>query len=105
MCCHHVRRGSLGVVCLGRGSSSVVVHCGYCRFDLDQIDTPDKYPDGFNITLDVAVSPQEIGASGQDEPWKGFSGKGLGPKILFASREEQHEIMTEYGWVFFLWSG
>ena len=30
-------------------------------------------------------------------PWNGFTGKGIGPKILFGSKEEQQQAMNDFG--------
>ena len=71
--------------------------CGGCRSELDQLDTPEKYPEGFRVTVDVVVSPRDKPPHGQSFPWEGFSTKGLSPKILFSAREEQMETLEEFG--------
>ena len=30
-------------------------------------------------------------------PWENFTGKGIGPKIIFSTKEEQQEVMSEFG--------
>ncbi|XP_074640546.1 cyclin-G-associated kinase-like isoform X2 [Tubulanus polymorphus] len=65
--------------------------------DLDQLDTEDKYPDGFCVTLDVVVSPKERPKMDQVFPWDNFASKAISPKILFASREEQQQVTRDYG--------
>ncbi len=67
------------------------------RKELDQMDSPDKYPEQFRVTLELAVSPKERPLQGQNIPWQGFTGKGLGPKILFTTKEEQEEVCRMYG--------
>lgn len=58
----------------------------------------DKYPEHFRVTLEIAVSAKERPAPGASFPWQqGFSGKGLSPRILFATKEEQEEILNQYG--------
>lgn len=32
-----------------------------------------------------------------DLPWEDFSAKGINPKILFSSKEEQQEILLKFG--------
>ncbi len=65
--------------------------------ELDQMETGDKFPDHFRVTLDVAVSAKERQHVGTSFAWQGFTGKGLGPKILFTTKEEQEEILNQYG--------
>ena len=67
-----------------------------CRNDLDGLDTDDKYPELFSISLEYKVSPTERRRAGDSCPWEGFSSKALSPRILFADREEQHLAMKEF---------
>ena len=66
--------------------------------DLDQLDTADKYPDCFRLTLNYVVSQRDPPSrSSAKLPWDGFTGKGISPRILFSDREEQHLVMSEFG--------
>ena len=66
-----------------------------CRFDLDQLDTPEKYPDLFNVVLQVEVSTTEKPKT-DNYPWEKFDPSKLGPKILFSSKDEVHEVFNEF---------
>jgi cyclin G-associated kinase len=67
------------------------------RQDLDQVDTPDKYPENFVVTLDVIPSPnQRPRTKDQTYPWDNFTPKGLNPKLLFLDREEMSQVVVEY---------
>ena len=61
------------------------------------METGDKFPDHFRVTLDIAVSAKERPQPGTSFPWQGFTGKSLGPRILFTTKEEQEEILNQYG--------
>lgn len=67
-----------------------------CRYDLDQLDTADKYPDLFSATIDLVVS-----SSGKQQtdkkPWENFPIDKLTPKILFSSKDEIHQTFSEFG--------
>ncbi len=67
-----------------------------CRYDLDACDIQEKYPDLFQVHVNVEVEPQDR-PSNKTPPWESFATKGLNPKILFSSREEQQEILTKFG--------
>ena len=66
------------------------------RYDLDACDIQEKYPDLFQVNLDVEVEPRDR-PSAKTPPWEGFQTKGLNPKILFSSRDEQQEILSKFG--------
>ena len=68
-----------------------------CSQELDQMEPGDKFPEHFRVTLDVAVSAKERPQPGASFPWQGFTGKGIGPRILFTTKEEQEEILNQYG--------
>lgn len=67
-----------------------------CRYDLDACDIQEKYPDLFQVHVNVEVEPQDR-PSNKTAPWENFATKGLNPKILFSSRDEQQEILTKFG--------
>ncbi|KAK5870870.1 hypothetical protein PBY51_003780 [Eleginops maclovinus] len=66
------------------------------KYDLDACDIQEKYPDLFQVNLDIEVEPRER-PSAKTPPWEGFQTKGLNPKILFSSRDEQQEILSKFG--------
>uniref|UniRef100_A0A669B2R6 Cyclin-G-associated kinase n=1 Tax=Oreochromis niloticus TaxID=8128 RepID=A0A669B2R6_ORENI len=68
----------------------------FAKYDLDACDIQEKYPDLFQVNLDIEVEPRER-PSTKTPPWEGFQTKGLNPKILFSSRDEQQEILSKFG--------
>lgn len=68
----------------------------FAKYDLDACDIQEKYPDLFQVNLDIEVEPRDR-PSTKTPPWEGFQTKGLNPKILFSSREEQQEILSKFG--------
>lgn len=75
----------------------------FFRYDLDACDIQEKYPDLFQVNLDIEVEPRER-PSTKTPPWEGFQTKGLNPKILFSSRDEQQEILSKFGtWLYVAW--
>ncbi|XP_037113989.1 cyclin-G-associated kinase isoform X2 [Syngnathus acus] len=68
----------------------------FAKYDLDACDIQEKYPDLFQVNLDIDVEPRDR-ASAKTLPWDGFQTKGLNPKILFSSRDEQQEILSKFG--------
>ncbi|XP_077417435.1 cyclin-G-associated kinase [Vanacampus margaritifer] len=68
----------------------------FAKYDLDACDIQEKYPDLFQVNLDIDVEPRDR-PSAKTPPWDGFQTKGLNPKILFSSRDEQQEILSKFG--------
>ncbi|XP_061760721.1 cyclin-G-associated kinase [Nerophis ophidion] len=68
----------------------------FAKYDLDACDIQEKYPDLFQVNLDIEVEPRER-PSAKTPPWDSFQTKGLNPKILFSSRDEQQEILSKFG--------
>ncbi|XP_066510032.1 cyclin-G-associated kinase-like isoform X1 [Hoplias malabaricus] len=68
----------------------------FAKYDLDACDIQEKYPDLFQVNLDIEVEPRDR-PSNKTPPWDNFSTKGLNPKILFSSRDEQQEILAKFG--------
>lgn len=66
------------------------------RYDLDACDIQEKYPDLFQVNLNIEVDSRDK-PSAKTPPWEGFQTKGLNPKILFSSRDEQQEILSKFG--------
>ncbi|KAF3695514.1 Cyclin-G-associated kinase [Channa argus] len=68
----------------------------FAKYDLDACDIQEKYPDLFQVNLDIEVEPRDR-PTAKTPPWEGFQTKGLNPKILFSSRDEQQEILSKFG--------
>ncbi|XP_075787421.1 cyclin-G-associated kinase isoform X4 [Pelodiscus sinensis] len=68
----------------------------FAKYDLDACDIQEKYPDLFQVNLEVEVEPRDRPSS-ERAPWDNLNLKGLNPKILFSSREEQQEILSKFG--------
>ncbi|XP_066566837.1 cyclin-G-associated kinase isoform X1 [Amia ocellicauda] len=68
----------------------------FAKYDLDACDIQEKYPDLFQVNLEVEVESRDR-PSNRTPPWENFPTKGLNPKILFSCREEQQEILTKFG--------
>lgn len=75
---------------------SLLTNCPPVRYDLDACDIQEKYPDLFQVNLDIEVDPRDKPTT-KTPPWEGFQTKGLNPKILFSSRDEQQEILSKFG--------
>ena len=69
----------------------------YYRFDLDQLDNPEKYPDLFSVSLDLIVSSNERPRTDSMYPWEKFDTSKLNPRILFSSKDELHQILNDFG--------
>ncbi|XP_053528240.1 cyclin-G-associated kinase isoform X2 [Artibeus jamaicensis] len=67
----------------------------FAKYDLDACDIQEKYPDLFQVSLDVEVEPRDR-PSQEALPWESSSMRGLNPKILFSSREEQQDILSKF---------
>ncbi|WAR23455.1 GAK-like protein [Mya arenaria] len=68
----------------------------FTQYDLDQLDTPDKYPERFTVTLNTTVSPKDRPPE-QKLPWDTFDISRLSPKILFSNKEEMSDTMADFG--------
>ncbi|KAM9251284.1 cyclin-G-associated kinase isoform 4-T4 [Cariama cristata] len=68
----------------------------FAKYDLDACDIQEKYPDLFQVNLEVEVEPRDR-PSCEQPPWDSMNIKGLNPKILFSTREEQQEILSKFG--------
>uniref|UniRef100_A0A3P8VGD7 Cyclin-G-associated kinase n=1 Tax=Cynoglossus semilaevis TaxID=244447 RepID=A0A3P8VGD7_CYNSE len=68
----------------------------FAKYDLDACDIQEKYPDLFQVNLDIEVEPRDR-PSTKTPPWESFQTKGLNPKILFSSRDEQQEVLSKFG--------
>uniref|UniRef100_A0A8C8YLU6 Cyclin G associated kinase n=1 Tax=Prolemur simus TaxID=1328070 RepID=A0A8C8YLU6_PROSS len=68
----------------------------FAKYDLDACDIQEKYPDLFQVNLEVEVEPRDR-PSREAPPWENANMRGLNPKILFSSREEQQDILSKFG--------
>ncbi|NXH39341.1 GAK kinase, partial [Dicaeum eximium] len=68
----------------------------FAKYDLDACDIQEKYPDLFQVNLEVEVEPRDR-PSCEEPPWDNMNIKGLNPKILFSTREEQQEVLSKFG--------
>ncbi|KAM6034449.1 cyclin-G-associated kinase isoform 3-T3 [Chlamydotis macqueenii] len=68
----------------------------FAKYDLDACDIQEKYPDLFQVNLEVEVESRDR-PSCEQPPWDNMNIKGLNPKILFSTREEQQEILSKFG--------
>ncbi|NXP04911.1 GAK kinase, partial [Thinocorus orbignyianus] len=68
----------------------------FAKYDLDACDIQEKYPDLFQVNLEVEVESRDRPTCEQ-LPWDNMNIKGLNPKILFSTREEQQEILSKFG--------
>ncbi|XP_008334591.1 cyclin-G-associated kinase-like isoform X2 [Cynoglossus semilaevis] len=68
----------------------------FAKYDLDACDIQEKYPDLFQVNLEIEVEPRDR-PSTKTPPWESFQTKGLNPKILFSTRDEQQEILSKFG--------
>ncbi|KAM6150539.1 cyclin-G-associated kinase isoform 2-T2 [Erethizon dorsatum] len=68
----------------------------FAKYDLDACDIQEKYPDLFQVNLEVEVEPRDRPCR-EAPPWENASMRGLNPKILFSSREEQQDILSKFG--------
>ncbi|ELK24416.1 Cyclin-G-associated kinase [Myotis davidii] len=67
----------------------------FAKYDLDACDIQEKYPDLFQVSLEVEVEPRDR-PSREAPPWESSSMRGLNPKILFSSREEQQDVLSKF---------
>ncbi|XP_032488329.1 cyclin-G-associated kinase isoform X4 [Phocoena sinus] len=67
----------------------------FAKYDLDACDIQEKYPDLFQVNLEVEVEPRDRPGH-EAPPWETASMRGLNPKILFSSREEQQDILSKF---------
>nr|XP_058157910.1 cyclin-G-associated kinase isoform X2 [Dasypus novemcinctus] len=68
----------------------------FAKYDLDACDIQEKYPDLFQVSLEVDVEPRER-PKHEAPPWGSLSSAGLSPQILFSSREERLDVLSKFG--------
>lgn len=68
---------------------------------MDQLETADKYPDLFSVSLDVIVSPNERPRTDSMYPWQKFDTQKLNPRVLFSSKDELYQVLNEFGKLYY----
>lgn len=68
----------------------------FAKYDLDACDIQEKFPDLFQVNLEVEVEPRDRPRQ-EAPPWESTGMRGLNPKILFSSRDEQQDILSKFG--------
>lgn len=72
---------------------------------MDACDVPEKYPQLFQVTLDIEVQPQDK-VIDLTPPWEHYCTKDVNPSILFSSQQEHQDTLALGGmsrgllWVF-----
>nr|XP_039272755.1 cyclin-G-associated kinase-like [Styela clava] len=75
--------------------STTAIH--FEKYDLDACDIQEKYPDNFQVSINVDMRNEEEPEPGIEHPWDDFSIRGINPKVLFSTKEEQQEILLKFG--------
>lgn len=62
---------------------------------------PEKYPQLFQVTLDIEVQPQDK-VIDLTPPWEHYCSKDVNPSILFSSQQEHQDTLAlggmSHGW-------
>ncbi|XP_078471273.1 cyclin-G-associated kinase-like isoform X2 [Lampetra fluviatilis] len=69
----------------------------FSKYDLDACDIQEKYPELFQVVLELEVEPRDRPSPHPAQPWESFSARGLTPKPLFSSRDEQISTLASFG--------
>ncbi|KAG3283332.1 DnaJ heat shock protein family (Hsp40) member C6 [Ictidomys tridecemlineatus] len=65
----------------------------FTKPELDACDVPEKYPQLFQVTLDVELQPQDK-AVDLTPPWEHYCTKDVNPSILFSSHQEHQDTLA-----------
>ncbi|KAM5256934.1 auxilin [Ctenodactylus gundi] len=65
----------------------------FTKPELDACDVPEKYPQLFQVTLDVELQPQDK-AVDLTPPWEHYCAKDVNPGVLFSSHQEQQDTLA-----------
>lgn len=84
--------------CAEHHTASVVFHWPYSftslfRPELDACDVPEKYPQLFQVTLDVEMQPHDK-VIDLTPPWEHYCTKDVNPSILFSSHQEHQDTLA-----------
>nr|XP_045004927.1 putative tyrosine-protein phosphatase auxilin isoform X2 [Jaculus jaculus] len=70
----------------------------FTKPELDACDVPEKYPQLFQVTLDIEVQPHDK-VIDLTPPWEHYCTKDVNPSILFSSQQEHQDTMALGGQV------
>ncbi|XP_036204603.1 putative tyrosine-protein phosphatase auxilin isoform X2 [Myotis myotis] len=65
----------------------------FTKPELDAVDVPEKYPQLFQVTLDVELQPQDKVVD-LTPPWEHYCTKDVNPSILFSSHQEHQDTLV-----------
>ncbi|XP_004841572.2 putative tyrosine-protein phosphatase auxilin isoform X3 [Heterocephalus glaber] len=65
----------------------------FTKPELDACDVPEKYPQLFQVTLDVELQPQDK-AVDLTPPWEHCCTKDVSPSVLFSSHQEHQDTLA-----------
>uniref|UniRef100_A0A8C4LL15 Auxilin n=3 Tax=Equus asinus TaxID=9793 RepID=A0A8C4LL15_EQUAS len=65
----------------------------FTKPELDACDVPEKYPQLFQVTLDVELQPHDK-VIDLTPPWEHYCTKDVNPSILFSSHKEQQDTLV-----------
>ncbi|KAM7324642.1 hypothetical protein ACRRTK_016947 [Alexandromys fortis] len=65
----------------------------FTKPELDACDVPEKYPQLFQVTLDIEVQPQDK-VIDLTPPWEHYCSKDVNPSILFSSQQEHQDTLA-----------
>ncbi|KAF3819758.1 hypothetical protein GH733_015267 [Mirounga leonina] len=65
----------------------------FTKPELDACDVPEKYPQLFQVTLDVELQPHDK-VIDLTPPWEHYCTKDINPSILFASHQEHQDTLV-----------
>ncbi|KAI1882828.1 hypothetical protein AGOR_G00238930 [Albula goreensis] len=65
----------------------------FMKPELDACDTPEKYPQLFNVLLDIEVETTDK-QKDLTPPWEQFPSKDINPSILFSCHEEHQDALA-----------
>lgn len=66
------------------------------RSELDACDSPDKYPQLFQVLLEIEVEKTEK-QKDLTPPWEQFPTKDLSPNVLFSCHQEHKDALAVTG--------
>jgi len=67
-----------------------------CRTELDACDSPEKYPQLFQVLLDIEVESTDK-QKDLTPPWEQFPTKDLSPNVLFSCHQEHQDALAVAG--------
>ncbi|XP_033637106.1 cyclin-G-associated kinase-like [Asterias rubens] len=67
----------------------------FTKYDVDFMEQPDKFPDLFNVTLEVQLMDRPTLPEKQP-PWATFETQRITPKYCFSNKEEQDSVNAQF---------